>query len=80
MTTTVTMTAFPIEYRDAITRCWMGKRDADGNPINEDTYRVKAYLFDREIACSDYGRTFMTRAAALRDCKAEVRRLINLHK
>jgi hypothetical protein len=68
--------AFPVEFRIVETKQWLGRTDRVGRNIMESTYAAKAFLFDREIAASDYGLIFRTEAGALRNCRAWVRSLI----
>ena len=77
MTTTTKMMKISVEFEVHCTMSWMGKRDENGEIMNEASYKAIAYILGSRVASSDPGVWYKTENAAIRAAAEAVREIAN---
>ena len=52
---------------------WLGKRDAEGNTVDERRWQAKGYMMGHMVAESDYCSNFRTEKAAIENMRQNFR-------
>jgi hypothetical protein len=65
----------PVEFKVSGCSSWHGKVDKSGNPIDEVTYTVKAFVFGNLIASVGFAQDYKSEAIAIRACKEYIKEL-----
>ena len=62
-----------VTFETTCTGQWLGKVDADGNNVYEDTWNAKAYVFGHMVAETSLRYIYKTEAAAIRAAEANLK-------